>query len=424
MPKTPIHFYLTFNPYLNTENEHDFTQAHEFHNLLKSLVQQNKDATAFWGKIINKERSSELEIKQFEQIIQNNMAINSSTHLYITDFQNLWVAKVKAVTDKLPKNAQTLPFYQSKKVEIWFEIEDMTLLEYNHDKTANKLSELYIDNPQMQLVIHGLSPFTTGIKYPCFVQDLAEEQYFDLKDDGVTHLILQTNSAINSNSTQQVLRSIHNYGIPEVIYAKIPHAARLEIEAAELDMLELKQHNVGRIAFSYIKTIEIILNDLIIQHIKRKGLAQDFFVDATSSPPKLFLQDSKDYFIALKDFNKNFSINQILHFVDRASAQNHLSFKKAFSDHKQFIRFVLNDLQKVIKENYFIEIRNKVAHQSAGAIDTHDAMCIRNLVLGVGYPGLINQLYQSFYPEKFQNLLQVTGKYDDGHKEAKLKLVS
>ncbi len=425
MSNGAIHFYLTFNPYLNTEYEHEYTQAHEFHDHLKELITKNQKATSFWGKIIGKDRESDLQIETFEKIISQNNENSESTHLYITDFQNLWVCKVTAITDKLPKKASTLPFYEDKKVEAWFEISDMTLLEHNHEETANKLGEFYIDNEHMGLTINGLSPFTTGIKYPCFVQDIAEEHYFDEFDTAeYSHLILKPNPGITSNSTQQVLRCIHTFSIHETMYTKLPHAAKVEIESAELDMLDQKHHNVGRIAFGYLKALEVILNDLVINHIKRAGHGECFFVDKTSAPPKLFLQQSKDYLIPLKQFNKNFSINQVIYFIERCHNQNHLSFKKAFSEHKQFVRFVTGDLQKLIKENSFVAIRNSLAHNESDKVDIHDAMAVRNLILGVGCKGIINQLYQTFYPEKFRELIKVKGEYEGTNKNAgKLKLV-
>ena len=104
---------------------------------------------------------------------------------------------------------------------------------------------------------------------------------------------------------------------------KIPHAAKLEIEAAEVDMLESRHHNMHKIAFSYLKSLEIVLNDLIVGHIKRKGLADQFYVDATSSPPKIYLNPSKDYYTSLKQFNKNFSVAHLMYFLERAVNQNH-----------------------------------------------------------------------------------------------------
>jgi len=424
------HFYLTFNPYLNTDHEHEYTQAHEFYDQLKGHKLKKKTATMHWGKMIGADRTSTLDTSAFQAIVDENQELNCSTHLYITDFQNLWVAKIDGIKDKITKKDKTLPFYEGKNVEVWFEISDMTLLEHNHEETANKLAELYIDNEHNEITINGLSPFTTGIKYPVILQDVAEEQFFDEFDsDEYSHLIMQPNNAVNSNSLAHVLRCIHTYAFSEMFYAKLPHAAKAEIESAELDMLEQRHHNMGRVAFGYLKALEVIMNDLVIHHLKRSGFGEDFFVDNTSSPPKLYLQQSKSHFVPIKQFQKNFSLNQIIYFVERCVTSNHISFKKAFADHKPFIRFVKGDLQKIIQDNQLINIRGILAHNNSDAVSFKDAMAVRNLILGVGCKGLVQMLYQGFYPDQLGTTIKVLGDYDNksGNKDysagTKLKLV-
>ncbi len=428
------HFYLTFNPHLNSGYEKEYTQAHEFFDLLQGLVKKNKNSSAYWGKIIGADRKSNLDLQKFESVIAENNANELSTHLYITDFKNIWATKVVSVKNSITKKNNCLPFYEGKNVEIWFEISDMILLEYNHDETASKLSELYIDNDFNDIVINGLSPFTTKISYPAIIQDIACEQYFDEFDTSeISHLILRPHSAIYSNALDNVLRCLHTYVFSEQMYAKIPHAAKLEIEAAELDMLEHRHHNLRGIAFNYLKALEIIMNDLVIHHLKRLGMGEDFFVDPETSPPRLYTQQEKDYYIPIKRHQKNFSINQIIYFVERCVNSNHISFKKAFSDHKQFINFVKKDLGNFLKENQFVNIRGILAHNNSSLVTIEDATAIRNIVLGVGCKGLICKLYQSFYPDLFSNQIKVTSDYNkDGDKDYsakskaqnKLKLVS
>lgn len=425
---SPLHFYLTFNPYLNHEYEAGYTQAHEFFDFLKEAITKDKTATAYWGKIISKDRDSKLDLEVFNKVLQKNTQNHLSTHLYISDFRHLWVGQVKSVGASLPKDANTLPFYEGKNVEVWFEISDFILLEHTHEETANKLSEMYIDNEHSKLVIQGLSPFTTSVYYPCLVQDLAEEQYFDEFDDTeFNHLMLKPNPAILRNSSDIVVNSLHNYVFPEAMYSKIPHAAKLEIESAELDMMESRHHNMHKIAFSYLKALEIVLNDLIIHHIKRKGLADQFFVDATSAPPKLYLNPAKDYYITLKQFSKHFSISHLLHFMERCSNQNNLPFKKAFSEHKQFVRFCTKELADIVKTNKLIEVRNALAHGEEQKLTFKDANAIRYLILGGATSGLIQQCLRNFYKDKLENIFSVTDfgvKESEVSKPAKLKLVS
>ena len=404
-----IHYYLTFNPFLNHEYEKDYTQAHEFYDFLKEIIQEDKNGSAFWGKIIGKERKATVEIADFQAVYEANTENKLSTHLYITDFKNIWVGKVSSVGDVLPKDAHTLPFYEGKNVEAWFELSDFMLLEHNAEATASKLSELYIENTYSDKIIHGLSPFTTSIRYPCLIQDLAEEQYFDGGDLGENqHLILKTNPAITKSNANQVLKNLNIYVFPEEMYAKIPHAAKLEIEAAEVDMLEQRHHNMQKIAFSYLKALEIILNDLIVQNIKRSGHGEHFFVDATCAPPKLFLNPTKDYLIPLKQFNKNFSTAHLLNFMDRAAGQSHIGFKKTFSEHKSFVRYLNKEAANIIRENFLIEIRNALAHGENEKVSFKDAMAVRNIVLGgAGNNGLIASLYSEYYKDKFKKMSQV-----------------
>ncbi len=398
---SPIHYYLTFNPYLNEDYESGFTQAHEFREFLKQRIEKDPEASAFWGKFIGQDRDHSVNVELFQNVLEENTKNGFSTHLYITDFKNLWVGKVKSVCKKIPDKKATLSFYEGKKVEVWFEIEDFTLTHYTPDDTAAKLSELYIEHEHSKIDIQGMSPFTTNVRYPCLLQDLAEEQYFDEFDrEQFTHLILRDNMAIN-RSIDSAQRILHAYVFPEEMYSKIPHAAKLEIESAEISMLESRQHNIHQIAFSYLRALEVVLNDLVVHHIRRKGLAESFYVDATSAPPRLYLNPTKDYFITLKEHNRNFSIPMILNFVERAVSNGHLDFKKAFSDHKQFIRYFTKELAPLVRDNDLIKARNHLAHGEMDQVSSKEAAYIRRLILGVGVPGLIHMCYKTFYQGKF-----------------------
>lgn len=418
------HFYLTFNPSLNQTYEKGYTQCHEFYDLLKDELTKAPTSTLYWGKMISKERSVGFDIELFQKIIEQNKENFLSTHLFITDFQNLWVGKVKSVIGELPKGAKTLPFYTDKKVEAWFEIEDFFLLEHENEGTAKKLSEFYIDHEYSELKIKGLSPFTTSVKYPCILQDRTEEQFFDQLDTAeCSHLIFKNNPAVLMNSSNVILKNIHAYLFPEAMYAKLPHAAKLEIEAAEMDMLESRHHNIHKMTFSYIQALEVVLNDLVVHHLKRKGQGNEIFVDASSSPARLYFDQTKDFYIPLKQHQKNFSINNILNFVERGAAQNAPAFRMTFSNHKGFIQYLVKELAPIIQNNKLIAIRNSLAHGESEGITFKDAMAVRSLILGCGANGLIFMCYQRFYPDLFKSLSEVT-EFDKGmDAKAKLKLV-
>jgi len=418
------HFYLTFNPYLNQGNEADYSQAHEFYDLLRNVVNENPQNTCFWGKMISKDRDARVDIPSLQKVFEQNKSLQFSTHLYITDFQNLWVGKIKSISEVLPKGAHTLSFYKDKKVEVWFEIEDFILLEHGHNNTASRIRDFQINNEYSNLEITSLSPFTTGVKYPCIIEDKRFDQFFDEMDaEESSHLVLKENPNIHRSSTQQVTRALNNYIFPEDLYAKMPHAAKLEIETAELDILEKRHHNIHKIAFSYLKALEIVLNDIIIHHLKKKNLASDFFVDLQSSPPKILLSNSRSDTVSLQSFNKHFSLNQLLYFVENCIKHNHPDFKKAFSEQKELIRFLAKDFTDIIKSNSLIEIRNAIAHGEQESVSIKDAMAVRNIILGVGTPGLLTQCYFLYEKEKYRHHIEVTEFNQVVQNKNKLKLV-
>ena len=419
---SPIHFYLTFNPNLNKQIDPTYTQAHEFFDYLKNEVKSHGVAGyAYWGKMIGLDRKSKVDFQKFEEVLKVNSENESTTHLYISDFNNIWVGKVESVHKDIGKDFKALEFYKGKNVEIWFKITDFTLLECFSENTANKLTELYIDNEYMDVKIDEISPFTTGIRYPVFVQDLAEEMYFDNLDTSeCSHLIFKHNPAIDNNAILTVLKCIHAFCFPEAVYSKIPHSAKNEIESAEIDILEHRHHNNSRIAFSYIKALEIVVNDLIIQTIKRAGYGDQFFVNPNVMPPKLYLEDRNEDIVPISKFNKNYSINQLIYFVRKCNESKNFCFRKVFNDKKIFVRFILNDLPKLLEENRILEIRGILAHNDSDTISAHDAMVIRNIILGVGFTGIINLLLQAFYQKDYDLFIKIQGVYKSDKKADKI----
>ncbi len=407
----PIHFYLTFNPFLNQELEPGYTQAHQFLNYLKDRPGiKGKAPYAYWGKMIAKDRSPKIDIEKLNEVVISNKEIGHSTHLYISDFHFLWVAKVTEVKSSINKDFKTLEFYKDKNVECWFKIEDFALLEYTQEGTCEHLSHLYMDNQYSEMKIDGLSPYTSGIKYPAFVQDIGEEEHFDQLETGI-RLMDSIKKVANETLLERVLYNLQHYLFPAGLYSKISHAARLEIEAAELDMLEHRHHNIKRNAFSYLKALELILNDLIIGHLKRKGEGENLWVSTATMPPKLYLFDEKDDLIPISKFHKTYSIGQLFFLVERCQRQGHFSFKKAFAGKKTFLNFLLKDVIPFVRKSQLIEIRGVFAHQDSSQVSQEDANAVRNMIMGIGGQGLIAKLYMEFYKEEFENLHKVMGQY-------------
>jgi hypothetical protein len=390
-----IHFYLTFNPSKNSYSDPEYTQAHEFYDYLKKKVQENLHSYAYWGKIISKDRLKSINIEHMKKVIETNKNEGHSTHLFISDFKNLWVGKVEEVKENIGNDFQTLNFYKDKNVEVWFKISDFTLIEGTYEGTAKRLSHFFIDNEFMNLKIDELSPFTSGISYPAYIQDLSSEMYFDEKEGGP--LILEHSELLMNSGLGRVAKILQTYAFPEEMYNLIPHSARIEIEAAELDLLESRTHNYAKVAFSYIKALEIIVNQLVIGHMKKNNCGDEFYVKPDVMPPKLYLNPSDDVgLIPIGRFNKNYSMNQLIFFVQRIVKANRINFTRAFKDHKKFIDFLCNDFGKILEENRIMDIRGVLAHSDSQSISVKETLAVRNLILGVGCKGLIHEVYQSF----------------------------
>ena len=110
--------------------------------------------------------------------------------------------------------------------------------------------------------------------------------------------------------------------------------------------------------------------------------------------------------------------------MENSIKHNHPAFKKAFSEQKELIRFLAKELTETVKNNSFIEIRNAIAHGEQEKVTIKDAIAVRNIILGVGCPGLITQCYYLMDKEKYRHYFEVTEFEQSAQNKNKLKLVS
>ncbi len=406
-----IHFYMTFNPSKNNYTEPGYTQAHEFYEYLREAKSKKSDAYAYWGKIISKNREGGNKVEVLNSIIETNNENSLSTHLYITDFQNLWVAKVVEVKKNIGKDNKTLDFYKDKKVEMWYKIEDFTMLEFGHENTTSRLSHLYIQNDFEDKEIFEISPFTSGVQFPAIIQDLDEESFFD---NAEKPLILSEESLVYNIESLHIRKNLKSYVFGEEIYSKLPHSAKIEIESAEMEMLNPRKGSYKKVAFSYIKALEMSVNHLIIHHMKKSGLGKEFFVRPDVMPPKLYLNEfDSENLIPISKFHRSYSVNQLIFFVQRILKSNRLSFKKAFTNKKTFLKMLTEELAGYLETQQINNIRGVLAHADSDSVTKEDALCIRNILLGVGCTGLICKLFVAFYQSELSHIHSVQGNYDN-----------
>lgn len=415
-----FHFYLVFNPFMDNKNP-DNTQAHDFYNLLKARVSKNPKDSLFWGKLKSSTRKEELEFEKFKKALEFNQKNGSITHLYVSDFEHLWVGKVESVSNNHPGDERTLPFYSGKEAEIWFEISDFDLLDNTHVETALTLRNLYIEENEFMIsevgVIKGVNPYLSKLRYPLIVQDHEFEEYFENLGTEIqphSHLVLKTNPIIVSKGAGRVTDALVSYCFPKKVFDYLPHGAKEALISAELNILDFQ--NFRGTAFSYLKSLEITFNHLVINKIKVMKMEKEFFVNAD----KMLLGFNKNehYDTALKDYHRSFSINSMINFFKRGSERNETIFAKAFRDKKEFCEYVTGEFSRELQKNQLVDLRNLLAHDDETKVSHEDAMRIRKIILGVGCIGLINKLYRAYNPKGYQELVEVQGNYKDLKKAA------
>ncbi len=400
----PIHFYLTFNPFANRYRQAGYTQAHDFYFFLKKMIVSKQSNFAYWGKMDSKNKKYNINHCEINNIIKINDRNGEMTYLFITDFQHLWVANIVEALDSIKDSKHTLDFYQDKEVGVWFKVVDFTLLTNTFSQTASRLYSFYIENDFQPNVVKGISPFNTGLTFPSYIQDRESEVIFNSFHDLI---ILKENRRIDSKLTNKVIHYLSYYILGPDIYSKIPHAAKIELETAELDVLEKREYSNARNVFSYLKALEIIINDLVIGTLKRSKSCDKFFVKTDLNPPKIFINNPSGQLTNLSQWDKGFSIPQVLFLVRKCMEEKYAPFLDVFSEQLVFLKYISNEFTDLIKKNMLIEIRGIVSHGNTGEILPDDIDIIRRLIFGIGCDGLINKLYE--YYDKSE--VKVQGKY-------------
>lgn len=396
----PYHFYLAFNPLFNEDHTWK-TQAHEFHHFLKEKKSKNPDAHMYWGKIQISEYSEPLNVAHYEQVVQENHDVQMSSHLYITDYQHMWVAKVVEVLKEIPDPENTLNFYKNKKVEVWFKITDFDLISNSAPETLSFLNHIHVDNEFYNYKIKEMTPFTSGIRFPMIVQDRTQERFFN---SGVR--ILKENPLLVSNGTGMQLNNlIQSFVIPEENFRRIPEPIRNQIIHAEILLVEAQaggkkdRIKLEQAILTYLKCLEVLLNETFVAYLKREEGHRIWITKdrATAKFMRSALDKDKSSLVRLKDSSEVFNLSQIKMLLDTPSYFPHTSLDYVFRGKKSFWEYCRLELRSVLKNESLIELRNILTTE--GDVKAHDRelLLVRNILLGVGGRGVFNNIIEAWF---------------------------
>lgn len=362
--KQTFHFFTVFNPLLKP-TENFLTQAHEFHHLLKSKVKsEDHKAHLYWGKIKKTDKNKALCVEDYKNIVLENKRANRDTHLFISDFNFFWVAKVEEVTTKRPKPSETLSIYETEDVEIWFKIKDMDLLCDHPVATKEQIAKLSSG------AVKSLNPHLSGLRYPLIVDDLSSELYFR-KYKEEKRILLD-----NPLLVQDIIRrSQISYTIPRSSFDKLPDIMKQKIIWSEDLFANLHekdphyQQKMSSVAFSYLKILEALLNHSLMKEIELRI-------------------DSKKGFYSLPDMYK--VLNRFIwqgHNVDELMMN---------TVHDEFWKFCKIDVRNFLHQNAGISPIHSV--DSENSLSTAASLFIRNSMLGVGCKGILNEIIERYRP--------------------------
>lgn len=274
-------FLVVFNPLFNKPEDMEKekfkgeTQAHCFYKLLKSNIENGIDHS-WWGKL-KAPNIKDFNFEKYREEFLKNQQSGSITNLFISDFNNLWVARVEDVVDTISDSEaeKTLYFYQRtqsekpESIEIWFKIIDFKLL-----SSSNRETYKYMENFEVpDLGIDSFNPYLCNIRYPLVLRDKSGELYFEKETDiKLRSIVREENVLVDSSGREkEVKERIHSYLIPELIFEDLPVSARGEVLLAEALYMELirdsslKEEREKQIFLHYSKAFEIVLNDIIYE---------------------------------------------------------------------------------------------------------------------------------------------------------------
>lgn len=397
----PYHFYVAFNPLFNEEKNWK-TQAHEFHHRLKELKKSDPGSHLFWGKLKLSDYSEELHVEHFDKVIQMNSESGEVTHLYITDYQHLWIARVSKAVSQLPEDGQTLEFYHDKNVELWFQIDDMDILSNKAGDTMNILANFYVESEFYTYKIKELTPFTSGIRFPMIIQERSGTVHFHENDLRV----LQENELLGPQTQQVHLNQvIQSFVIPEETFKRIPEYIRNQIVHAEILVLEAQaggrkdRAKLEQAILTYLRCLEMLLNETIIGTIKREE-GYRIYVSKSSGSPKFMrsaFDKDKTSLVRLKDCQEFFNLSQIKMLLDTPAFFSHTTLDYVFRNKKKFWEYCRLELRSTLKNESLVDLRNHLTCD--GDVKAHDRelLLVRNILLGVGGRGVFNDIIEAYF---------------------------
>ena len=355
---------ILYNPYY----EKDVIEQH-----LKVLIENQKVA---FGKVISKLKNIEHGFQDDLENIYKSVDSNNYLQLFLTDYSNIYVAKVTKITNE--DLYDLAPAYYKEKnleVETWFVIEDICEIVRNDFEKVR--DEILANFTTVNFGNHTYGVYGSNYIYPLIVNQKEDRRFFeDLEDDfkyyidifkSPKYLAIKQN-LMNFCFSSKYIYSIHPESLTNIISAEI------EFDENKSDIT----YDFTSVIIKYSKTME---KEIYL-------FMKELF--------KILIKNSKDV------ENIEYAVNGLNHKISDI-----LTHKPNFGTYKFLIKsnIVENGIKESFENNsifffikktvpYYInflqDIRNEVVHGSIASKD--EANTLRNKILGVADDSILTDI--------------------------------
>ena len=324
----------------------------------------------YWGKLsFGSEEVTKIDA--IKSVISANQENGLITHIYITDYKHFWVGKCENVYQQIADHEKTLAFYDNKDVSMWFKISDFDLLSNDFSETLTYLRALYVNNEYSQNSYDYISPYIRGADFPLIVQDRSQENFFH------TGRILKDNELIVSGQHKGTF----------VVKPNTFNCLTTEIQ----QKLLRTESNLGKVSFEKTNKADILFTSYqeIIESVVGRSLSgvldrefrDCFFFDLKLS--RITDQKSKDC-VPLKDALDKVKLSHLVSLYTDIDSFGNISKEHIRLKYPELLDFFLEDLIPIHQKINELRLKDQLSLK--------DALEIRNIILGIGCPGLLNKL--------------------------------
>ncbi len=364
---------VLYNPYY----EKDVIQQHV--DILLNHDEQTKARVAF-GKVRSKLRDYEHPFKERLQEIYDSVSPQNYLQLFLTDYSNLYVAKVVEVTNEDRSN-EAPAYYKEKSLEVeeWFIISDIRSIaqndfEFVRDKVLANFTTPNFDN-------HHYAVYGNKYVYPLVVEMDEEIEYFETDNEEFRYFT----EIFKSKKTLEVKKALIRYRFGEdIFYAFHPNtqealvSAEIEFEENEKDLLYDFTAVAIKLSKAFEKEVYLFLRKLFVLLMEQNSeLSQIAYTvqghsftlgDYATNKPNL---GTNKYLLFYKD------IKDAIYAQVQDPALRH---------------FILKTIPQAIK--LVQPVRNEAAHGERIAFE--ECKQLRDELIGIGRSGVLCGLVGGF----------------------------